>query len=154
MAQLPNFFLGRFTSAVTMTPQTVGSGGALTAGTPFSILALFKTIKRTSTNETENVSGTYTRNKNMVIIETGTDYEITGLILNNDQNGGGVNQVNDTILAYDYIQIVQNRAGRVVSYYGVVKSYEENIAGKGAVEFTLVLEFADIGSATANPAWS
>src|SRR5882724_6296865 len=153
----PNPALGRSTgtmtvAGVTLTASTGATGVTLSPGTARSVLTQFKTWKNTYSNETENISATSSRNKNMVITESGTDIEITGFLFANDSVSTPSNYLTSIINSFDYIQYVATYAGRTWTGYGVIKGYDENIDGKGAINFTLNLEAVDPGSA--NPVMS
>jgi hypothetical protein len=158
-AQLSNFFLGRQTTAATLSALDISSTGSLTidgtfnGGVAYSFLAVFKSIKRTYKNTMEDVSSTSQRGENEMIVSSGTVYEVEGLILGND--AAGISNIVSEMVGsgqFDYTEIVVTRAGRTTTFYGVVRQYEEGIVGKGSVSFTF--ELGPVNIATANPVFS
>src|SRR5579863_7269705 len=156
-AQLPNFFLGRQTTSFTLSALDVSSTGSLTldgsfnGGAAYCMMGVFKSIEITSENETENVSATSQREKNMMIVETATTVDCEFLILANDGSGAS-NIAFEMMYAFDYVEVVLNRASRTFTFYGIVKSIKQAITGKGSVTGTIQLEMVGIGSS--NPALS
>lgn len=153
MASIPNFFLGRNTTTMTITAQTVGSDGALTNDTSgaLSLLAVAEDIEMTQTNDLENISALNKRLKNNVVVESATTLTVNGYLLANDSSGTPTNLAANITQSFDYFKWILARGGRTWTGYGIVREYSERIQ-KGATRFTLSFDMVD--PSTSNPAYS
>jgi hypothetical protein len=150
--------LGRLGVTFTLTPQTVSSTtGALAAGTitgitSFSFIGQMKTCKRRQSNTREDVSPSSTRNRNMVITDSGTSYDITGFCYSNDLAATPTNVVDAVFNNADYVCLVASYKGNTETFYGVCGDFETGVESKGQIPWTFSLDPCDIG--TQNPSFA
>lgn len=143
----PNAFLGRNITSIAITPQDVAADGTITANAlgAKTVTGQVQSIRNMSTNELENVTGITQRRRNMIILETGTVYTISGFLLANDSVATPTNWIEAIVAEFDYVKLVFTRNGKAQTFYGVVHTYECNHQGKGQVPFSLELEMIDPG---------
>ena len=145
----PNAALARNFTTLTLTAQDVTGAGVLSdnAGGAKSLLTTLETIERDTTTETENITPVTSRRKNMVILETGTTYNVAGFFMSNDAVGTPTNFPDSLFDGFDYFKLIFTRFGVTETYYGIVSNYKSSNAGKGKFSYTFTLEMVDIGSA-------
>jgi len=153
MATVPNIAMGKDVTAGTLVGMTKGATGLLTAsGSPVSILAWYENINPSRKRGMAQPSPTFSPYDNNVPTSSGTDFDITGYVMENDVAGTPTNVVSDLFDAFDYVKLVYTRAGRVITYIGTPSGYKEIQREKNEIKFEFNLLMVDIGGP--NPAYS
>lgn len=149
---LPNFALGRASAAFTIAGLTVASDGTYTVGTAKSYFGQLKTCHLEQTNQTEEISSSTSRPENEMVISTGAQYTMEGILMANDTVATPTNPIRALAQTFDFVQIVCTYAGRTYTHVGPIKTYAEGLKDKGSIPFNLAVGMADIGSS--NPVFS
>ena len=153
MVALPNFFLAKNMSVITLTGCTVAADGTITVGTSRSVLGVIRTDDMEFRSTTEELSVSSSGQDNYIRLSYGPYYDFEGLIKANDaQATQTINSARYISENFETVQLVRTMFGVTRTIYGLVKMYKEGVKDKGGLPFSFSLEPVDIGAA--NPAIS
>lgn len=144
MPTIPVWAIGQQV-AITLTPQTVASGGALTDGTPVTLTGHIREGSLETSTDLEEISPMDALRRNMVPTTVGTRVTLTELLVKN-----GTNLIAAAAAVGSYFKVVITRGAQAFTFYGVLAGYREQYQ-RGALTGELTLEMIDPG--TANPAY-
>lgn len=123
---------GRDLAAVSVTPQTVGSGGALTPGTTITLdPKLIKNIMVEIQAEDEELGGTAMTWQHNVTISDGVHTTIELIKQPGDSVLTPTNKLLPAFISYDYFSISFQRAGVVFTVAGKRGTINEGVQGRG-----------------------
>ena len=122
MSNIPTWLVGTAVTAISITPLTVGSDGALTAGTLASLTGHLDEINLEQLNDLENIVPMDVRLNNEVITGSGTLLTLVEILAISGGNilAGIGNSV-------DYVSASFSRGGKAFTGTFVVKGYSEGI---------------------------
>lgn len=146
---IPLFQLGRHLVSVVLTPQTIGTAGALSDGTPVTLTTVMSGLDESLTGVLENVSAlNATRANNM---KTEDDFEVTFRILKVN-NSSDPNPLVTAMLAADVFKYTYTEgtggSAKTTTAYGQYSSMRTGFQGKGGQIAELTLNQVDNGTAT------
>ena len=119
------YLLGKHLTSVSFTPQSVGSGGALTPGTAATIHALVVDFEVEPITETEDIRGINVENANAVPI--GYDGEMSfEILMRSDANALMV-----STWGSDNFIVTVTIGANTVTFYGVVTSAPVKVGSHG-----------------------
>lgn len=137
MSVVPTWLIGRFVTAISVIPQTVGSDGTLTAGTSHSMTGRLDEITWTGENTTESIMGFDTRQDNKVITESGVTLELTEIL--DQQAATNTNVLSAVYAASDYVLVTFTRGGKAFTGFFTVGTYNESLVrGKSVGKLSLL----------------
>lgn len=146
---IPLYQLGRHLQTVILTPQTVGTAGALSDGTPVTLSTVMSGLDESLTANLENVSAVNsTRANNM---KTEDDFEVTLRILKVN-NSSDPNPLKTAVLSADVYKLAISEgtggSAKTSTMYGQYSSMRTGFSGKGGQIAELTLAQVDNGTAT------
>lgn len=146
MPSIPVWLTGRHVTQVTITPQTVGADGTLTAGTTVSLVGTLDEVTLDSAPELEEISPMDTVRQNMVLLKDGVRVTFMQLLKKN-----GTNLLAAAANTADVFQYVVTRGAQTYTGYGHRGAYNESMR-RGRSTSSLTFEPIDIG--TSNPTYA
>lgn len=151
MPTLRSFFLAAkhgSTIVATIVGQTVGTGGALSAGTSGSIRGQFKKWKITSSPKKDNISSNDSALANNVILEEDFKVELEEMQV----RGIGSQVLSVLISSFDYFAVTLAYGNKT---YGPIYlsrgEFSDGIEDKGNGNISLSLELIDVGQTAVLP---
>ena len=145
---VPIYLRGRNLTSVILTPQTIGTAGALSDGTPVTITTTVDGLQFQLNAQNENISAVNSAKANYV----NTEDEFTATLR--------VIKVNDTtdpdklqaaIITHDLFKLAWTEgtggSAKTVTVYGTRGPLDTGIEGKGKQTSTLTFQSVDAGTA-------
>ena len=140
----PNWLRGQGITTITVTPQIFSGGVLVTPAGPGILQDFFTTVNeiRLETDvELRNVTPSRSRQRNMVIIETGTTFVLEELLRAQPSAMAGSHSFNSLaslFASYDYFKVRFVRATMGYTFYAVNGGYQEGVGqekGTGRATF-------------------
>jgi len=140
---------GRDLISVILTPQTIGTAGALSDGTPLTLSTVIDGLGESLSASTENISAlNATRAHNMVVEDDG-EFNLRILKVNNSADP---NPLKTAVLSYDVFKLVWTEgtggSAKTVTAYGTRTNMSAGFEGKGKQIASLSIQHVDNGTAT------
>jgi hypothetical protein len=150
MATIPDWLLGRHLTAVTITPQTEGAGGVLTAVTASSavLTTTIDSIRLAQNPVTSNISAVNNQRANNVIEEDDGSLVVTQILRKGDTSATPTNLLGVLAMGWDYFSATFTRGGRTWTGIYVRGPYTDGVASKGKNVAEMTFLQADAGTST------
>lgn len=144
----PDWLRGPGITTIQVTPQIFSGGVLVTPAGPGILVDFFTVVDRIFyQNEVthRNVVPTRSRQRNLVIVETGGTFAITELMRKTPSALGGGHAFNSLAAmfhSYDYFKLQFTRATMGYTHYGVNAGYDEEV---GRTRSTGIARFGAVG---------
>lgn len=158
MAAIPIPLLGRHVTSVTARWQLADATGTLGNGTGTlqTLTGVISSIEIRSMNRTEEINALTDTIDCEIAVEADDEYILTEIMRN------GASSSYEPILpalwfnadSADHILFTLVRGGNTHTFYAVMTDYEEPSLNQGKNECRMTIRTVDIGSTSANPAYS
>lgn len=146
---IPLYMRGRGLKSLVITGQTIGTAGALSDSTAYTLSSSLDGYSESLQRQTENISAVNSTRANNMIVEDDNTITWRALKLN---NGGDANQFKTAILLFDIVKAVwvegDGASAKTTTAYGSITSMESGIEGKGKQIASLTMQQVDVGTAT------
>lgn len=139
----PDWLLGPGITAIQVTPKEF-SGGVLVTPSGANVIDFFTVVDEIRYRhevEHRNVVPSRSRQRNLVIVETGGSFELTEILRRSPSALGGTHAFNSLaalLHAWDYFRLQFTRAGLGYTFWAVNGGYEEGVGrekGTGKATF-------------------
>ena len=142
MPDIPNWLIGKHVTAFTITPQTVGTAGALSDGTSQSLVGQLDEIQYSYNAQAEEINALDSTRENNVIITKGNGLRLTEIL-----KKIGTNVLASASNISDVQKVIFTRGAQSTTLYGLVTGYNETIRrGKSVAD--VILSPIDAGTGT------
>lgn len=149
MATNPLYLLGRHATSVILTPQVVGTAGALSNGTPVTLTTTLDGLSESLNAAKENISPVNSARANNVITEDDASYTLRIIKVNDTTDP---NKLKAAVLAADIFKLAWTEgtgaSAKTYTAYGSRGSLDTGIEGKGKQIASLTFDQIDVGTLT------
>lgn len=143
------YLLGRHLTSVILTPQTVGTAGALSNGAPVTLTTVIDNLSESLSAEKEDIRPVNSTRVNNVVTSDNGNFSF-GIIKVN--NASDPNPLKTAILTNDIFKLTWTEgtggSAKTVNLYASRGSLDTGIQGHGKQIATLTFDQIDAGTAT------